>query len=334
MQPRGIMQIVAEIGGRLEGAAAGGSVRGVAPPAEAAGDQLTLYVDRRQRRALEATSALAVLTDEEHASEAIAAGRTAWIHADPLSALACLLDRLYPEPPAEPPVLDTATGSWAARSAVICTGAALAPGCVVHASARIGPGSRLMEHAVVGRGAVLGRECLVGAGAWIGPTTRLGDRVEIGPGAVVGADGFGLRSSDGRWSPVRHVGRVELGDDVSIGARSVVARGTLGTTSIGTGTRIDAHVQIGHNVRIGRDCAIAAQAGIAGSTVIGDRVMIGGQAGIADHLHVGEGARIAARSGVAGDVEAGATVEGYPAVDRWAWLRMMALLKKQATDDD
>jgi len=333
MKPRGVTQIVADIGGSLDGPAARGDVRGVAPPGEADRDQLALYIDRRLRPALACTSALAVLTDREHAAEVIEAGRTAWIHPDPAEALAALLDLLYPAPPEDPPVHDPATGAWIARDADIGREATLAPGSVVHTSTRIGPGSRVMENAVVSLGARLGAGCTVGAGAWIGPLTRLGDRVQIGPGAVVGVDGFGLRSTDGRWVPVRHVGCVDVGDDVSIGARSVVARGTLGTTSVGSGTRIDAHVQVGHNVRIGRDCAIAAQVGIAGSTVIGDRVMIGGQAGLADHIHVGDGARIAARSGVAGDVEAGAAVEGYPAVDRWTWLRMMALLKKQASDD-
>ena len=316
MNPRGITQIVDRIGGRLEGPDAGGAVRGVAPPGEARPDQIALYVDRRQRPALLRTRALAVLTDDEHAADVLGVPRTAWVHEDPAVALAALVDLLHPEPPEEPPVHDPATGAWVAPGADIGPGTSLEPGCVVRSGARVGEGCRL------------------GAGAWIGPGTRLGNRVTVGPGAVLGVDGFGLRASQGGWIPVRHVGSVDIGDDVSIGARSVVARGTLGTTSVGSGTRIDAHVQVGHNVRIGRDCAIAAQAGIAGSTVIGDRVMIGGQAGLADHIVVGDDARIAARSGVAGDVAAGATVEGYPAVDRWTWLRMMALLKKQAGGDD
>jgi UDP-3-O-[3-hydroxymyristoyl] glucosamine N-acyltransferase len=316
MKPRGITRIVEDLGGSLEGPAGEGPVRGVAPPGEAGPDQIALYVDRRQRPALAGTGALAVLTDREHAAEVLEAGRAAWIHPDPARALARLVDEIYPAGAQEPPVHDPATGAWVSAGARIGAGTSLEPGCVVHG------------------GSVIGRDCSLGACAWIGPRTRIGDRVTIGPGAVVGVDGFGLRPEHGGWIPVRHVGSVDIGDDVSIGARSVVARGTLGTTVVGRGTRVDAHVQVGHNVRIGRDCAIAAQAGIAGSTVIGDRVMIGGQAGIADHVSVGDEARIAARSGVAGDVEAGATVEGYPAVDRWTWLRMMALLKKQATDDD
>jgi UDP-3-O-[3-hydroxymyristoyl] glucosamine N-acyltransferase len=128
------------------------------------------------------------------------------------------------------------------------------------------------------------------------------------------------------------VGGVEVGDDVSIGPRCVVARATLGSTRIGSGSRIDAQVHIGHNVRIGRSCVLAAQVGIAGSAIVGDGVTIGGQAGVADHVSIGDGARVAARSGVAGNVDAGITVEGYPAMERWRWLRLVASLTRDAEE--
>lgn len=331
MNRRGITHIVSQIGGTLRGPGVADAPRSVAPPDEASPADVTLYVDRRFRSDLARTRALVALTDEAHGAEVLEAGLTAWIHPEPDRALAALVDILHPESRSEPPEIDPERGVCVASSARIGPGAILMPGCVIHAGVTVGDGSRVGEHAVISRDATLGGDCIVGPGAYVGPSTLMGERVTLGPGAVVGSEGFGLRSSGEGWIPVRHVGRVEIGNDVSIGARSVVARGTLGTTRIGRGTRIDAQVQVGHNVRIGAGCAIAAQAGIAGSTVIGDNVMIGGQAGIADHVRVGDGARIAARSGVAGDVPAGATVEGYPAVDRWKWLRMMATLGKLST---
>ena len=123
-----------------------------------------------------------------------------------------------------------------------------------------------------------------------------------------------------------HPGGCIVGDDVEIGANTTIDGGTIEATVIGDRTKIDNLVQIAHNVQIGTDCILAAQAGLAGSTVLEDGVMIAGQAGLAGHLRIGAGARIAAQSGVIGDVPPGATVSGYPARNHRDVLRQVAAL--------
>jgi UDP-3-O-[3-hydroxymyristoyl] glucosamine N-acyltransferase len=179
---------------------------------------------------------------------------------------------------------------------------------------------------------VLDRDVRVGPGAIVVCDARVGAGSAIGPGCVVGAEGFGLDAAAGDLAPeaLPHVGSVAIGRRVTLAALVVVARGTLGATAIGDGTQIDAHVQVGHNVRIGRGCVLCAQVGIGGSTRVGDGVWIGGQAGIADHCLVGDGARIAAQSGVIGDVPAGAVWGGTPAVPHAAWMRGAAAARRLA----
>ena len=99
---------------------------------------------------------------------------------------------------------------------------------------------------------------------------------------------------------------------------------------IGQGTKIDNLVQIGHNVRIGRFCVLAAQTGVSGSCIIGDGVFMGGQVGLADHLTIGDGAQIAAGAGLMRDVPAGEKWGGRPARPARDWLKETAMLAKIA----
>src|SRR5262249_45046936 len=151
--------------------------------------------------------------------------------------------------------------------------------------------------AVIGPGVILGADCVVGPGASLSHCV-LGARVVIYPGVRIGQDGFGFATDAGRHIKVPQLGRVLIGDDTEVGAKTCIDRGSAGDTVIGPGCMIDNLVQIGHNVRLGRGCVIVAQVGISGSTHLDDYVVVGGQVGLAGHLHVGTGAKIAAQSGV------------------------------------
>lgn len=221
--------------------------------------------------------------------------------------------------------------------------AAIHPSAVVARSARIGEGSSVAAGAVVGEAAEIGTNCSIGANALVGPGVVLGNSSIVGPGASlicciigerviihagvrIGQDGFGYIIGRDGHHKVPQLGRVLVGDDVEIGANTAIDRGALGDTEIGSGTKIDNLVQIGHNVRLGRGCVVVAQVGISGSTSIGDFVMIAGQAGLSGHLRVGAGARIGAKSGVMRDIAPGETVFGYPAMPHKQYMRQVALL--------
>lgn len=172
---------------------------------------------------------------------------------------------------------------------------------------------------------VVGEGTVIAPGAIVLPRVRLGARVRVAPGAVVGAAGFGFATGpNGRMREIPQLGGVVIEDDVHIGPLCTIASGTLGPTILRRGVKLDAQVHVAHNVEIGEGSVLAAQCGVAGSALIGRGVLLGGQVGVADHVQIGDGARIAAKSGVIGDVPAGATVAGYPAVDRQRWLRGLA----------
>lgn len=205
--------------------------------------------------------------------------------------------------------------------AYICAGAIIGAGSVLHPQTYVGPN------------AVLGRDALIYPGVKIGANVHIGDRVIIHFNSSIGADGFSfvtpqqgsveavketgvVSATNQEFVRIASLGAVILADDVEVGANTSIDRGTIASTRIGKGTKIDNQVQIGHNVTIGENCLICGRAGIAGSASIGNRVVLGGAAGVADHLKIGDDAIVMAMAGVAGNVLPRTVVGGFPATPR------------------
>ena len=216
------------------------------------------------------------------------------------------------------------------ESARLGRGVRIGPQVLVGAGADIGDGVVLCAGVQIGRGARVGADTLIGSQSMIGRDCILGCRCQLQPFVSVGADGFGYRpNAEGTaLEKVPQNGTVRIGDDVDLGAHTCVDRAKFGETVIGDGSKLDNMVQVGHNVVIGRNVVIAAQAGMAGSVQIGDWAQIGAQAGIADHLKIGPGARVGAKTGVMRDVEAGTSVLGTPAFEDRIFLRQLSSLRK------
>lgn len=179
----------------------------------------------------------------------------------------------------------------------------------VSSSAWIHPTAWIAETGVrIARGAQIQAKAVILEGSVIG------EDVVVGPGVVIGGEGFEPKNVGGTHRLIRHAGGVWLHDRVEILANSHVAKAVFnGNTDIGEDTKIDALVQIAHNVKIGRSCEIAAQACIAGSTTIGDNVWIGPCASVSSSISVGDNAFVALGSVVVKDVRPADRVFGVPA---------------------
>jgi len=225
------------------------------------------------------------------------------------------------------------------------------PTAVVHPSARVGKNVSIAEcavigeHAVIGDGSCIGAGCVLGGSVCLGqecqlypnvtiyPRARLGNRVIVHAGAVLGSDGFGYvrDASTGRYEKFPQIGRLEIEDDVEIGANSTIDRGTLDVTRIRRGVKIDNLVHIGHNCEVAEDVVIAAQTGLSGSAVVERDVVIGGQVGIADHVRISEGAILGAQSGIPSKKiirGKGVVFWGTPARPIREYLRELAVLAR------
>jgi UDP-3-O-[3-hydroxymyristoyl] glucosamine N-acyltransferase len=315
-------ELAAAIGAELaEPAAAHRLVEGVAPLAEADAQALTFFSDRRYAGALRLTSAGACVLTVDQALN-LPAGCVPLVTAEPQAAWAQAAHRLH---------RPRSFGTTAAidPSARVEDGVRIASGAVVGPGAEIGSGTEVGPGAVIGPGVAIGRDCVIGPNAVV-TFALLGDRVRVYAGAIVGEAGFGVAGGRGGALDVPQLGRVILQDGVTIGANSCVDRGAFGDTVIGENTKLDNLVQVGHNVRLGRNCVLASHTGISGSVTVGDGVAFGGRAGIADHLTIGSGAQIAAAAGVMKDVPAGETWGGFPAKPLRQWLREASWVQRMA----
>lgn len=290
------------------------------------------YMDHgRYAEALRATVAGACVVAERFA-HMVPSGTVALVVGNPHLAYARLLARLHPEALRPAIVLgstDTAAGCFVHPNAQIGPGVVLGPGVVIGDRVVVGAGTRLGAHVVLGPDVVIGRDCSIGASVTIAQC-ETGDRVIVHAGARIGQDGFGFALGASGHLKVPQLGRVQIGDDVEIGANTTIDRGSGRDTVIGNGTKIDNLVQIAHNVRVGRHCVIAAQVGIAGSTILEDGVAVGGQSAIAGHLRIGRGAQLAGASGYMRNVPAGERWGGMPARPAREWFREQTTLKRSA----
>ena len=190
-------------------------------------------------------------------------------------------------------------------------------------NASIGKGAKIYPQVFIGNNVSVGEGTILHPGVKIYHHCKIGKGVVIHAGAVIGSDGFGFApQADGSFKKVPQTGNVILEDYVEIGANTTIDRATIGSTIIQAGAKIDNLVQIAHNVSVGNNTVIAAQAGISGSTHLGKNIMVGGQAGIVGHLQIADGARINAQSGVTKSLKQPNTaVTGSPAYDYTSALR-------------
>ncbi|MFH0935590.1 MAG: UDP-3-O-(3-hydroxymyristoyl)glucosamine N-acyltransferase [Candidatus Omnitrophota bacterium] len=190
---------------------------------------------------------------------------------------------------------------------------AIGPYAVIEDGVSLGDNTVIYAGCFIGHHTRIGSDTLIYSNVSIRERISIGNRVIIHSGTVVGSDGFGFADVKGLHHKIPQIGTVEIGDDVEIGANVTIDRARFDKTVVGRGTKIDNLVQIAHNVIIGENSIIVAQAGVSGSTVLGKGVTLAGQAGLVGHISVGDGAVVAAQGGVTKSIPPNTTVSGYPA---------------------
>jgi UDP-3-O-[3-hydroxymyristoyl] glucosamine N-acyltransferase len=254
-------------------------------------------------------------------------GRTVIRVADPRAAFAHVIRLLFPRAQVAPGVHRSAVVS---EGASIDSSAAVGPLAVIGRGSRIGARSNIGAGCAIGSSVHIGADCILHANVTIYDNVTIGDRAVLHSGCVLGADGFGFVRAGDHYEKFPQIGRVEIGNDVEIGANACIDRAALGVTSIGDGTKLDNMVHIAHNCRIGRHVLIAAQTGLAGEVVVEDYAVIGGQVGIGDKARIESGAVLGSGSGILTSkiVRKNQVVWGTPARPLKQYLEQLANLAR------
>lgn len=238
--------------------------------------------------------------------------------------------------------LATLMGKFASRPAkkgleqpcFIAESVSLGKDIYVGAFSYIAENAKISDNVMIYPQSYIGENVEIGEGTIIYPNVTIYEGVKIGKrcilhsGCVIGADGFGFAPQGDEYHKIPQIGIVVIEDDVEVGANTTIDRATMGETRVGKGTKLDNLIQVAHNVTLGKNNVIAAQAGIAGSTKIGDSNRIGGQVGFAGHIKFGSRCEVGAQSGVNKGYRDGARIIGYPATDIGTFAKSAVLIRK------
>ncbi len=303
-------------------------LQGVAPLDRATGQDLSFLENPRFYPELATTQAGAVLVGPE--PPAIARLRERQIPfavvSQPRLVFAQAIAWFHPPQKPRPGIHPTAVIGEAVH---LGADVSIGPWVVVGDRTWLGDGVVLQAGVVLAADVHIGARTVVQANSTIHDRTVIGEDCLIHSGVVLGDEGFGfVPTTDGTWYKMPQVGRVVLGDRVEVGSNSTIDRGALSDTVIGSGTKIDNLVQIGHGCRIGENCLLAGQVGLAGGVELANNVTLGGQVGVSNHVKVGTGVMAAAKTGIANDVAAHSQVMGYPAIPLATFRKASAIFRR------
>lgn len=256
------------------------SISNIAPLQDAKEGDISFLDNIKYQKFLASTKASAVVVTKDFVHEG---GGNFLVTDQPYLAFAQISHLFAYQLNAKAGIHPTATVS---QDADVHLTASIGPNVVVEDGVRIGQGVIIKANSFIGENSVIGDNTLLWSNVSVAHHSQIGKGCEIFSGAVIGSDGFGFAPTGSGWFKIPQLGRVIIGDDVTVGSNSSIDRGSTGDTVIGDGVKLDNQIQIAHNVSIGDHTAVAACVGIAGSTKIGKHCQIGGGSGISGHIEI------------------------------------------------
>ncbi|MCH8015414.1 MAG: UDP-3-O-(3-hydroxymyristoyl)glucosamine N-acyltransferase [Acidobacteria bacterium] len=315
-----LQKLAEHVGGRVAGDSQM-EIRGIQPFESAGPGDLTLAAQKKYQEHLDQTRASAVIV-----SPGVESDEKPLLQVErPKVAFARLLALFHPRPAAVQGISPQAHISESSRVSEDVT---------IHPFVFVGDEVMIEKEVTLFSGVHVGNHCVIGRGCVLHPNVTLyesvflGNRVILHSGTVIGADGFGYVFDGQTQVKIPQTGSVTIGDDVEIGANSCVDRAGFGVTVLERGVKLDNHVHIGHNCRIGENTVIAGQVGLSGSVEVGKNCTFAGHAGVVDHVKIGDQVTVMMKSAVSKDIPSQSVVSGQPAMEHRQWMKIEAATRR------
>ena len=267
---------------------------------------ITFLSNLKYKKYLPTTGASAVVVPEESLLD----NKPGIVHHNPQLAIAKILGEFTPKLQYTSGVNETA---YVDSKAKIGKNVTIGPFSVIEAGVIIGDHSNIGSHTVIDQKTSIGKNCKIFSNIHIYHGTNIGDNAIIHSGTVIGSDGFGFVTDQDINHKIPQNGYVIIGNDVEIGANCAIDRGTIGDTIIEDQCKLDNHVHLAHNVRLGKGCLLTAAVTIAGSVEVGEFCIFAGHVGVAPHVKIGARSVLAAKTGVSKSLTGGKMYAGMPA---------------------
>jgi len=267
---------------------------------------ITFLGNLKYKKYLPTTGASAVVVPEASLLD----NKPGIVHHNPQLAIAKILGEFTPKLQYTSGVNETA---YVDSKAKIGKNVTIGPFSVIEAGVIIGDDSNIGSHTVIDQKTSIGKNCKIFSNIHIYHGTNIGDNAIIHSGTVIGSDGFGFVTDQDINHKIPQNGYVIIGNDVEIGANCAIDRGTIGDTIIEDQCKLDNHVHLAHNVRLGKGCLLTAAVTIAGSVEVGEFCIFAGHVGVAPHVKIGARSVLAAKTGVSKSLTGGKVYAGMPA---------------------
>jgi len=315
-----LQKLAEHVGGRVAGDSQM-EIRGIQPFESAGPGDLTLAAQKKYQEHLDQTRASAVIV-----SPGVESDEKPLLQVErPKVAFARLLALFHPRPAA---VTGISPQAHISESSRVFEDVTIHPFVFVGDEVVIEKEVTLFSGVHVGNHCVIGRGCVLHPNVTLYENVSLGERVILHSGTVIGADGFGYVFDGQTQVKIPQTGSVTIGDDVEIGANSCVDRAGFGVTVLERGVKLDNHVHIGHNCRIGENTVIAGQVGLSGSVEVGKNCTFAGHAGVVDHVKIGDQVTVMMKSAVSKDIPSQSVVSGQPAMEHRQWMKIEAATRR------